>query len=52
MSFAEDDQTFAVMANVSHSEVDHSQFAALKAKGEAEDARRPSLFTRIFGWFF
>lgn len=23
-----------------------------KGKGEAEDARRPSLFTRIFQWFF
>ena len=24
----------------------------LKGKGEAEDARRPSLFTRVFQWFF
>ena len=23
-----------------------------KGKGEAEDVRRPSLFTRIFAWFF
>ncbi|MEA2062086.1 MAG: flagellar basal body L-ring protein FlgH [Gemmatimonadota bacterium] len=24
----------------------------MKAKGEAEDARRPSIFNRILGWFF
>ncbi len=24
----------------------------MKSKGEAEDARRPTLFTRILGWFF
>ncbi|MFH1070998.1 MAG: flagellar basal body L-ring protein FlgH [Candidatus Glassbacteria bacterium] len=24
----------------------------MKGKGEAEDARRPTLFNRIFGWFF
>ncbi len=24
----------------------------MKGKGEAEDARRPTLFNRVFGWFF
>ena len=31
------DQTFAVMANVSHSQIDHSQFAALKVKDSVVD---------------
>jgi putative N6-adenine-specific DNA methylase len=47
------DQTFAVMANVSHSEVDHSQFAALKVKDSVVDmfkkrfkGQRPSIDTK------
>ena len=46
------DQTFAVMANVSHSEIDHSQFASLKVKDAVVDmfkkrykGKRPSVNT-------
>lgn len=46
------DQTFAVMANVSNSQIDHSQFAALKVKDAVVDmfrkrfrGQRPSIDT-------
>ncbi len=46
------DQTFAVMANVSYSQIDHSQFAALKVKDSVVDmfrkrfkGKRPSIDT-------
>ena len=47
------DQTFAVMANVSYSKIDHSQFAALKVKDSVVDMfrkrfrqKRPSIDTK------
>jgi flagellar L-ring protein precursor FlgH len=58
-----DEQQVVVLSGVARSRdigldnsVSSTQLADLhvdfKGKGEAEDARRPTLFTRIFGWFF
>ena len=58
-----DEQQVVVLSGVARSRdisqantVSSSQIAdlhvTLKGKGEAEDARKPSLFNRVFSWFF